>query len=364
MGRGPDRPAQVSPSPPQRGLVRLGLWGPPGSGKTTYLAALSVAVNRHDSGGNWIMTAVDEESSEFLSSSTNDLVTHRRFPHATTESKALTFRFTGEIEELPRGRFQRRTPDVRAVSFDLDVIDAPGALYGAPETAPSAPALNPVDGALDLGGGDELGDPDVIDLQESALDPKEALLSHLEDCHGIVFLLDPVREADIRDTFNWFYGMMTDLSRRVFNRPNYAGTRLPQYFAVCVTKFDDINVYKKARSSALIVTDDEPPYLSRVPDEHAEEFFRELCRNSGGNADLVMQTLEKCVAPERLRYFVTSAIGLYVNEAQRFRAHDPSNVTKLHDERVVIRGRVYPINLLEPLLWLERSIRADQQSRP
>jgi hypothetical protein len=306
-----------SPRRPQRRDVRLALWGAPGAGKSTYLAALSIAISRGMGGENFIMHGIDEESSWFLSDSTNELASERRFPRATREPNRLSFRLTGELlESAPRRWFLTRPRQVlRPVSLDLDIIDPPGRLFDAGHS-----------------------DVDLID--------------HLMECQGIIYLFDPVREAESGDSYSFFHRTIEELARRAPEHPHYTDSRIPHHVALCVTKFDDADVYRTARRLGVTVTDDYPPYTARVPDEYAEDFFRNLCRSSRSNGDLLMQSIDKYLDPRRIRYFVTSSVGLHVGPENRFAAHDPSNVMLERDGTRLIRGRVHPVNVAEPLLWL------------
>lgn len=169
-----------------------------------------------------------------------------------------------------------------------------------------------------------------------------------------------MRDAHLGDTFDWLHHSLEELSRRILTRPKSTLTRLPHYFAVCITKFDDVNVFDRARRLGLTETADEEPYMQKVPDEAAEELFRDLCSRGGGNGDLVLKSLQSHIQPGRLRFFVTSAIGQYVDDSGRFRRQDASNVTRLNDGVLAVRGAVRPINLFEPLLWLEQCVRQDR----
>ena len=48
-----------------RSLGRIGLWGAPGSGKTTFLAALNIAVNQA-AARELMIFGVDDASTDFL----------------------------------------------------------------------------------------------------------------------------------------------------------------------------------------------------------------------------------------------------------------------------------------------------------
>lgn len=345
----PGRPA----APP---TIRLGLWGAPQSGKTTFLASLGLAANRREAPGNWIMNGSDDEASEFLITNT-ELLTNRpgKFPEATFITRNLLFRFTGEEEVHRRLWTGRRISEIEQVAFELDVLDVPGKVYGPPSRKDPGPYPASTAGSVSFPEQEpEDGESGDVDPE---VDVEEQLLEHLENCDGIIYLFDPIRDARNGDAFDYFHRILERLTRRTFEQERYQGTRLPQHLAVCITKFDEPQVYKMARRFGFTTQDAERPCMPRVPDGDAAEFFRRLCMDApNGTADLVQGSLGHFYS-DRVAYFVTSAIGFYVGSTKRFQPSDYVNIEKTGGSTAGIRGRVYPINVLEPLLWLQRSIR-------
>ena len=89
--------------------------------------------------------------------------------------------------------------------------------------------------------------------------------------------------------------------------------------------------------------------------------WRWLCDVSQtDNAVMVFNTLEQYFRPDRIKYFVTSAIGFFVDP--RKGAYDPDDIQNLlpgpenAPKRLRIRGTVHPINVMEPVLWLGRQL--------
>ena len=106
---------------------------------------------------------------------------------------------------------------------------------------------------------------------------------------------------------------------------------LPHHVAVCVTKFDEPRVLATARRMGVVTTDPEDPYgFPRVRDGDARRVFAKLCN---GDGEMVLNTMDRTFRRDRVRYFVTSAIGFPA---------DP--------------GPVNPINVAEPVLWLAEQI--------
>ncbi|MGI5506205.1 hypothetical protein [Lentzea sp. CA-135723] len=345
-------PQNNRPAPPTQ--LRLGLWGPPGSGKTTYLAALKLATMRRAEGvGNWIMSGLDDESTRFLQDSTDQLTHQRSFPTATTTDKSMLFRFTGEREVTRRNRFGRKVVEMEPISFELDVLDVPGRRYDSDRPAPDRPQEREQD--LDFGGEDLAGTQTRLAEPMSSVEQENQLLDHLQMCHGIVYLFDPERDSTEHDAFRFFHPVLDKLTERVMSQVHFNGARLPHHVAVCVTKFDQPNIYRQAQLKGYTLMDGEPPYLPRVPNDSAAEFFAMLCADPLSNTDLVEKGLRQYFST--LNYFITSSIGFYV-AGNRFRAQDSLNVERVSagKDGFRIKGRVYPINVLEPLLWLYQSI--------
>jgi hypothetical protein len=236
------------------------------------------------------------------------------------------------------------------VELIMDLVDAQGLLFGDSETIR---ASDP-----DTDTGNLFGD-DEDDQQDDDPDDEEQLLSHLVDCHGIIYLFDPVREAQKGDAFRYFERMLLRLTQRVKERNGLLpDTHLPHHLAVCVTKFDEPEVFRKARRGGFLETDlESEALLPRVTEERAKEFFRHLCSNGPGNADLVVRGIERYFHPDRVGYFVTSAVGFWIGPTRRFQNADFRNVIRQAEGRSRVRGKLQPLNVLEPLLWLERKIR-------
>ncbi|MWK34660.1 hypothetical protein GEV43_11790 [Actinomadura sp. J1-007] len=183
------------------------------------------------------------------------------------------------------------------------------------------------------------------------------MIEHLAGCDGIIYLFDPTRERREGDSYSYFQRTLLKLSRQVFRDRGSADARLPQHLAVCVTKFDAPEVYRRARVGGYLSYDDSPQMLPRVREDSAGHFFSELCKDSKvGNADLVLGSIQKYFHPDRVRYFASSAVGFYLGDSDRFTENDYWNISKNADGTMQIRGRVWPINIVEPVLWLGRRV--------
>jgi hypothetical protein len=332
-----------------RATKSIGLWGAPASGKTTYLGALYFAVTRSTKMDLNIF-GVNDDSTEFMVSSSDMLSADHMFPPATllASSFSWTMNMTTQIQMPQRGTFGRQNlitvPQHR--QFNLDLRDAPGGWHGSQKSQP-----NPAQSRVSYGGGNP-----PSGASPSPVSDIDELMDYLAGCEGLLLLIDPVRELQAGDSHRYFQSTLLKIAQRRLSSMG-AGARLPHYVAVCITKFDDPLLYKFARLNGYRSYNEDDPYLfPRVHDDDAEAFFKELCSNSAmGDADLICNALSRFFDPERIRYFVTSAIGFY-RQGSRFRDDDYQNTVDQSDGTFRIRGQIHPINVLEPILWLGQSV--------
>jgi hypothetical protein len=113
----------------------------------------------------------------------------------------------------------------------------------------------------------------------------------------------------------------------------------------------------------MVISDPIDPYgFPRVDDSDAREFFTNLCKVSkSGMADLVLTTLEQHFQPERIKFFVSSAVGFYLDPISGI--YDPENYQNLlpdpdEPDKTRIRGAIHPINVVEPMIWLGTQLTA------
>jgi hypothetical protein len=179
------------------------------------------------------------------------------------------------------------------------------------------------------------------------------LVENMARSAGIVLFFDPLSEFQRGDAFRHTHGVLTQLRSQAARNG-----KLPHYLAVCITKFDEIPVLQSAQAMHAIEFDVDEPTFPRVPEEDAQEFFERLIRLSrSDNASLIMPLIKQAFHEERVRFFVTSAIGFYVDPWDRvFDPDDYQNHVTIPGEKGRIRGGIYPINVLEPVLWLSRNM--------
>jgi hypothetical protein len=301
----------------------VAMWGAAGCGKTTFLAALDIALTRVD--GDWKVIGADSASTEVLTSLSRSLTTEHRFPLATLGVERYKWYLAGERRERT-GRWPRRRTITRLDRIGLELIDAGGELFSS---------------------GQAVG---------------RRLLDNLVRTRGIVYLFDPIREFEKGDAYDNLHGMLAQLSQELLNADEFVDGRLPHHLAVCVTKFDEVRVLKTADRMGLLQADplDRHGFPRVMGDTDSRRLFEELCEvSASGNAELVLNKLTKYFHPGRIRYFVTSAIGFHLApDTGRFDARDFQNLVPDSGSPAghQIRSGVHPINVMEPMLWLAQRL--------
>jgi Double-GTPase 2 len=301
---------------------RITVWGAPSTGKTTFLAAINVALERQHE--RWRVIGADEASADALTMFERALITERVFPEATQRPELYRWRLRGKAERLLpfeiRGyTLWHRRREVPA-QIPLEVVDAPGG------SASSAAGQG----------------------------RSQALIENIEQSKGIAFFFDPVREKETNDAFEHTHSVVNKVAQRMQERGTLLPDgRLPHHVAVCVTKFDELNMARTAELFGMLERDERG--VPRVPDTDARDFVYRLCRQFDNlDTSLIFDKLERAFDPERMKYYVTSAIGFYVNPAtgrcdpDDFQNHIPA----ANGQPPRIRGDVIPVNVAEPVLWL------------
>jgi hypothetical protein len=304
------------------------MWGPPSTGKTTFLAALHIALLEREK-SDWLLVPEDAASEAELIKMTYTLAHGGEFPPATEQISEYHWSLMKQRRHPGRSRWRRRMRRLlrrpeSASRVPLDVYDASGKAAGMDNF------LQP------------LGNTFIKDLTNSA---------------GIIFLYDPITEFDQKDAFSYTYAVMTQLLKQAGHQG-----RLPHFVAVCITKFDEIRVLNSAEKWEFVEWGG--PYgFPRVPDGDAREFLEGLCRVSRSpTSSLVLSMLDKNFYPERVKFFVTSAIGFYLDPMINPKLFDPddfqNHVVEFRGTTKItgVRGAIHPINVIEPVLWLTENV--------
>jgi hypothetical protein len=301
--------------------IRIGLWGGPGSGKTTFIGALKTAVEqrRRRTDEAWSIVAGDNASLEFMQNSNRSLLLDRRFPSASTLHEKYGFLIRGEIPAPPR-KWRLRHAEPELVEFELSVYDRPGGQY-----------------------------------DDAYLRAHPELIEDLADCDGLIYLFDPLNVDEKKDSLIYFQATLARLASEINRRGGFVGAKLPHHVAVCVTKFDDKELFQYAQRWGLLGTH---PVSNEVCvlDQDAPRFFDRLCDESTGTAEYVRDAIRSNFLPERVRHYVVAAIG-YNRDSRSLDYEDTTNAGELVEGGRVIRTNLHPINVVEPIIDLERMIR-------
>ncbi|HEV2634588.1 MAG TPA: hypothetical protein VGX23_05545 [Actinocrinis sp.] len=340
-------PAQAAPPPVpdpagEEG-VRITLWGGSSSGKTTYLGALPFAIQQARTNpryGSWMLTPLNDGTHEFQAETTTTLDTARTFPPPTSVLESgLSWRLRGRVHEgglagLRRGVRQARGRQEED-TFTLNVPDVPGEWFG---------------------GGDSIDDMKM--RREGVFKAqKETLTRELARSHGIVYLFDPTAELAAANSFQYLHDLLSRLQMQIEQEGRIRDNRLPHYVAICVTKFDTKWVLDRALEARLVKQDQHGQ--PAVPQENAEVFFDLLCRTLGPSGQNVANALKAAFHPKRTMYFVTSAVGFRRGpDGTGFDMAQPSQINPAVGGVQRIMDQIRPINVLEPLVELERLYRS------
>lgn len=337
-------PISIGPDASRQDTVQIGLWGSARSGKTTYLSAIPIAAMQNaGNSSNWVVSGLGEVERKTLTEGVDLLARGRRFPPRTTAVDPLTWSFMGEeaggeqagkvsaSEPSRWWRRWRRWPTARStqlIDFALELQDVPGEYY-----------------------------------QTGKVDPR--VVDHLASSQALLYLFDPILGAAVdTESFAFFHATLQEVAARVRDEGRLVDNRLPHYVSVCVTKFDDPLFFEPAVKAGWVNQEQGDSQLPKIPVEQGPAFFEWMCTKfHGGNAPLVRDALGSYFHPDRIEYFASSAIGFRLNPNGMFDYSDYANV-EIIDGEPRIKSLPRPVNVLEPLIRLERRIRRGQGPAP
>jgi hypothetical protein len=328
--------------------IKIGLWGGPQSGKTTYLAALRHATNSATC-GTWNVMPMSVQSSNLMYELSQGL-NKGRFPDATQVGTVMPLRwlFQGDLTgtEFARRRMGRRA--AAKSRFVLNLADVSGMAF----------AYRPED----LGVSRKVA---------------EQALTDLTNADGLIYLFDPIGERDNRDSMDYVNRTITQMKLQHAKKGS-SDRHLPHHVSICITKFDHPQVFQEARDKGLVESG--PDGLPRVPDRNARDFFTMLCtgkfwskhyEQGERSAQFILNELQATFGEDKIHYFVTSSIGFWKpmgwsGELADFNPDDFANYMPGDEATQTppsIRGAISPINVLEPLVKLHQRIERQRPKR-
>ena len=272
--------------PVQEILRRVGLWGATQSGKSTFLSSLFIATAR--SPDDLRVRGNDNRSTDFLITNTHILNNRHQFPVGTQAREELSWTLQMRVPNPNQRWLRRNGPDRVPFDFRIDLQDVGGFEFGP---------------GRDTGTGLDIGtnEPNIAE--------------YLGSCQGLLLMIDPIREREVGDAYEHFFGPLLRIAQNV---PVAPGERLPHFIAVCVTKFDDPVIYEFARDNGyLSYREDDPVMLPRIHQNDAERFLRHLFEGLPmSDIDLMIGGLRQYFYAERIRLYISSASGRPGNSAR------------------------------------------------
>jgi hypothetical protein len=301
--------------------IQIALWGGPGSGKTTFLHALSVATAPGSAWSpGWVLRDQDDATEDFMRRAKARFTGNRAFPGSTSSMRRIHVEFSRNQPRESRwdwlqfvGSARRRPP-----RFAVEFIDIPGMAFAGY--------------------------------------PKRQVIDWLMGADALIYQFDPTAaRTGGGGNLAYFHGTLERLLRLADECGRLDRGRLPHHVAVCVTKLDHPDIVREGLRAGQLVWDPARGYAPSVGDGGAAAFFAWACR-LGRNEEIVHDALSTYFHRDRVSYYVTSSVGFRLTADGGYDSADWSNIEWVGD-RPRIRGAVRAINVLEPLLDLERKIR-------
>ncbi|MFI6984836.1 hypothetical protein ACIBSV_40455 [Embleya sp. NPDC050154] len=184
----------------------------------------------------------------------------------------------------------------------------------------------------------------VHDLPNLAETRAHAVQPTLNECTGLILLFDPIGEAghglaDLKQLLREASAVQQPRMRSV--------DLLPLELAVCVTKIDDMRLFRAARWGAWTELDRHGRIRIRDP----KAFFHWLCDPAGpfgaSAANKLPPLLDRHF--DRIRYYATSSVGFFSPDGVPI---DPESCRNVTSDRTRLEGRPRPQGIVEPILGM------------
>jgi len=327
----PDRtwepPGELPPVSPRAKPLRIGIWGSPKSGRTTFLTVLGMFFTEWTDGRpgeQWRVQPVNEPTAAFISDCVAALAREKKLPQATIpgEPKPLAFRLEGRRRHtIPPLHW---LPPQRLAEITLTIPDRSGG-----DLAPGSQSAG-----------------------ASATAEADVLVYFFDPTHDVQPVLPKWHSADYLTTVLTELGLAAATGADRLDQPI-----LTKHIAVCVPKLDNQRVFDAAREYGYLETDPRSG-LPWVPPRHARRFFEAITYDQESiQADYLRRELSRSFDQKMMSFHALSSVGFWVPEGGQFDPGDVCNVVmepgaESADEPGTLRGQVRPVHILDPLISL------------
>jgi len=265
--------------------IRLGVWGPPGSGKTVYMTMLAHYLKASPE-SPWKVEITDPRTIEFVAQNRSLIMTKGEFMGGTEVRR-------GESPKVYSYKLKHKE-GIRK-DIELDFFDLPGRFY--------------------LGGEQyKLEDGDGCSL---------SIAQYLNQCHGVVFLLSPLDEDKSPLEGASYYDLLDRLFMDMQSARQSNSPELEQYVAFCITKVDHPEVHTSFCNSTA-----KESFLKLLGNNASLTWFRNFF-----HTEINSRKQELNSEPSkynRCQFFYISPFGVYRDENKVPRS--PVFVTKIEND--------------------------------
>ncbi|GAA1022512.1 hypothetical protein Aple_091880 [Acrocarpospora pleiomorpha] len=285
-------------------VLKIGLIGAPNSGKLTFLSALTTAFLSRGAPNGWVVNP--ERDALAFDESAKEILALRTFPSRTEveNSGKLWLRFFFSWER--RGEPSR--------TFTVEILNRAGQAFSRRS-------------------------PD-----------SSAVAKELAGCDGYLLLIDPLRERWRGDNSDFF----SHLPARIMSNDMPLSEFRKRALAVCVTKYDDAQVFPPSLSGNYGTQQATAPHFPTVESADAKSYFEWACahfadhtaRPGNDSAERLHHQIERMFDPDLTAYFVTSSVGFRRSQ----KGFEIKEFVNVQGSRIL--SSVTPINVLEPIIKL------------
>lgn len=273
------------------GTPKIGIWGPTGSGKTTYLGALYLELQKEWSIVNQI--SVGPDSNQLTIHIANNLA-NGEFPPATSrQSRHYALFFHPDSPSIGRRLLQRK--------FELSLIEAPGDFTGR--------------------------DPGL-----RADDEISKYYEHIGECTGLILMIDSdAQDRQSEDQFGVKQGSYYLALQKLFSAldTDKNGKVLPK-IAFCLSKADIDHPGREIDNTLA------EKLVHQIVGEDTRNLIQSKCQTRGFRP--------------KVRYYAISSVGMYTVAGQsRPNIHFVPRENKFQIAKPAERK---PIQVADPLYWL------------